>query len=498
MSERGEGFLRFFLLNRATFFIMNEKKGKFMGKDKQLIKNTLILAIGMVLPKIFTVLTIPIYSSYLNVEEFGGVDYVTTIILGLVVPVLTLQLENGVFRYLIDAKNEEQKKRYISTGYFLVLLLSLISMVVMYFIPINGLNTPMLRIVLSVYVGIETLILFFRNVVRGLGKNAQYALNSIISVVVNFIMMVITMMVLKAGVDGYMLSLLVPDIVALAYLIWHEKLHRYIRLRYFDQEYLGKLLRYSLPLIPNAISWFVINFSDKVIIVAILGQAAQGIYATAYKIPNMFNMFYQAFNLAWTESASRNANKSGQEKYYSRMFAQLFKLLSGGVLLLIAFSPFVFKVLVRGASYFEAINYMPLLIVSTYLSCIAAFYGSVYVVCKESKKAGVTSFIAAAVNLVVHFALITWLGLHAAVISTFVSFLVLTLYRAYDINKHYYRIKYNYRLIIFVAIMTILQVCLYYVDNLYVMLLNMLLSVIVAWFINQKLIKQILRKLIHR
>ena len=84
-------------------------------------------------------------------------------------------------------------------------------------------------------------------------------------------------------------------------------------------------------------------------------------------------------------------------------------------------------------------NYMPLLIVSTYLSCIAAFYGSVYVVCKESKKAGVTSFIAAVVNLVVHFALITWLGLHAAVISTFVSFLVLTLYRAYDINKHYYK-----------------------------------------------------------
>lgn len=469
-----------------------------MSRDKQLFKNTIILAIGMVLPKIFTILTIPIYSSYLNVEEFGGVDFVTTIILGLVVPILTLQLENGVFRFLIEAKTEREKKHYISTSYYLVLVLSLIAMGVMYFIPVAGLNTPSLRVVLAIYVAVETLILFFRNVVRGLGKNGQYALNSIISVVVNFVMMVITMMVLKIGVYGYMLSLLIPDVVALLYLVFKEKLYKYIGLKYVDMDYLGKLLRYSLPLIPNAISWFVINFSDKVIIVSLLGQAAQGIYATAYKIPNMFNMFYQAFNLAWTESASRNADRKGLEKYYSRMFAQLFKLLSAGAMLLIAFAPFVFKVLVQGESYFAAIEYMPLLIVSTYLSCMAAFYGSIYVAAKESKKAGVTSFVAAIVNLVVHFGLITWLGLHAAVISTFVSFLVLTLYRAYDINQHYYRIRYNYRVIILVIILMSLLVGLYYIDSLSINLLAMFISIVMSLFLNEKIIKMILRKLMRR
>ena len=84
-----------------------------MKKNRELLKNTLILSIGMVLPKIFTVLTIPIYSSYLDVAQFGVVDYVTTIILGLAVPVLTLQLENGVFRYLIDSKSEEEKQKNI-------------------------------------------------------------------------------------------------------------------------------------------------------------------------------------------------------------------------------------------------------------------------------------------------------------------------------------------------------------------------------------------------
>ena len=469
-----------------------------MNKNKQLLKNTIILAIGMVLPKVFTVLTIPIYSSYLNVEEFGGVDFVTTIILGLVVPILTLQLENGVFRFLIDAKSSEDKKKYISSSFFIVFALSLIAMIVMYFIPVSGLNTPELKIILSLYVATETLILFFRNVIRGLGNNIQYALNSIISVVVNFVMLVITMMVFKMGVFGYMLSLLVPDIVAVVFLVLKEKLYRYIRIRYISMEYLGNLLHYSLPLIPNAVSWFVINFSDKVIIITFLGQAAQGIFATAHKIPNMFNMFYQAFSLAWTESAARNADQKGIEKYYSRMFNELLKLLSAGVLLLVAFSELIFNILVRSPEYYDAVNYMPLLIVATYLSCLAAFYGSIYVACRASKKAGTTSFLAAVVNLAVHFALIKFVGLYAAAISTLVSFLVLTIYRAVDINKHYYHIRYNFRLIGLLVILFTMSIAFYYLDNIYLTVINMVLSIVMAWFLNERLIKKVLRKVIAR
>ena len=469
-----------------------------MKKNRELLKNTLILSIGMVLPKIFTVLTIPIYSSYLDVAQFGVVDYVTTIILGLAVPVLTLQLENGVFRYLIDSKSEEEKQKNISTSFFIVFLLSLLSMIVMYFIPVDGLNTSLSRAILAIYVAVETLILYVRNVVRGLGNNGRYAFSSIISVVVNFVMLVIMMMVLKAGMIGYLLALLVPDIVSLVYLLFSEKIYHYIRFRYFDYDYLKRLLHYSLPLIPNAVSWFIINFSDKIIILSLLGAAAQGIYATANKIPNMFNMFYQAFSLAWTESAARNADKKGIEKYYSRMFNALFKVLSGGVGLLIAFAKLAFYILVHNPDYYDAINYMPLLIVSTYLSCIAAFYGSIYVACKASKKAGLTSFFAAVINLAVHFALIKSVGLHAAAISTFVSFLVLTLYRAIDINLNYYHLHYNFRMICLVSVMIILFVAAYYINLLPVMIISMVISIWLAWFLNEKMIMQILHRFIKR
>lgn len=467
-----------------------------MKKNGQLLKNTLILTVGMVLPKIFTVLTIPIYSAYLATEEFGSVDYITTLILSLVVPIITLQLENGVFRYLIDAKTKEDKTRYISMAFFVIVFFTFITMGIMYFIPIEGINTPLLHLIISAYIGIETFILFFRNVIRGLGNNTVYAMSSIVSVVVNFIMMVITMMVFKMGVLGMLLSLLFADVFSLLFILISAHVLQYIKIRGFNQDYLGKLLRYSLPLIPNTISWFIINISDKTIIMWFLDAAASGIYATAYKIPNMFNMFYSAFNLAWTETASRNANQDGMSHYYSRMFGQLFKILSAGALGLLAFSKIAFYILVRGEQYYDAINYMPLLIVSTYLSCIASFYGSIYIACKESKKTGISSMLAAVINLTVHFALIKYIQINAAVISTFVSFLVITLYRAYDINKHHYKLHYNKRIIMLVIILMIIEIILYYQSSYIALIINMLISVYMAYFLNEKMIKKILRRII--
>lgn len=466
-----------------------------MKKDRQLLKNTIILTIGMVLPKIITVLTIPIYSAYLKSAEFGSVDYITTLILSLIVPIVTLQLENGVFRFLIEAKTKEEKSKYISTAFVIISIFTLIAMVITYFVPVEGLTGVSTHLLLALYVGIETYILFFKNVVRGLGNNVTYALSSIISVVAYFVLMVVTMMIFKMGIVGMLISLLACDAISLLFILMRANIFKYIRLNQFDYDYLGKLLRYSLPLIPNTISWFVINISDKTIIMWFLDAAASGIYATAYKIPNMFNIFYSAFNLAWTESASRNANKVGMSRYYSRMFSQLFKILTAGLLLLLSFSKIAFYILVRSNEYYQAINYMPLLIVSTYLSCIASFYGSIYIACKESKKTGVSSMIAAVINLVVHLLLINFIGVNAAVISTFISFLVITIYRGYDINKNHYHIHYNWRLIGFTVVLTVLEILMYYQNNIIYALINILLSLYMSYFLNEKMIKDLLSKL---
>ncbi len=468
-----------------------------MKNNKSLLKNTIILTAGMVLPKLFTVLTIPIYSSYLNSTEFGNIDYVTTLILSLVVPIITLQLENGVFRFLIDAKNKNEKIKYISSAFWVISLFTLLTMGLTFLIPLPGISTYAQKIIISFYIGVETYILFFRNVIRGLGNNTVYALSSIVSVIVNFMMMMITIMYFRLGALGMLLSLLLADVVSLIFVVIKGNVLPLVKFSGVDKVYLSRLLNYSLPLIPNTISWFIINLSDKTIIMSFLNASASGIYATAYKIPNIFNMFYSAFNLAWTEDASRNANKKGMSRYYSKMFNKMFKILSAGVLLLISFSKIIFFILVRGKEYYSAINYMPLLIISTYLSCIASFYGSIYIACKDPKKTGFSSIIAAIVNLIVHFSLIRLVGLYAAAISTFISFLVLTLYRGIDIQLHHYQIRYNIRLISFICVLIILEIILYFNSSYIALMINILISLYVCYFLHQNMIKRIKGKIIN-
>lgn len=113
------------------------------------------------------------------------------------------------------------------------------------------------------------------------------------------------------------------------------------------------------------------------------------------------------------------------------------------MLVLISFTPILFAILVRG-SYEESYNQIPLIYIGVFFSSISSFFGSIYIAKKATVEVGVSSIIAAVVNCVINFTLIKWIGLYAASISTIVAYLILALYRGFDINRRGYA-KINYR-----------------------------------------------------
>ena len=58
--------------------------------------------------------------------QFGQLDLVTTTILSFIVPLCTLQLEQALFRFLVDAKNQREQKSVITNGYTMIFSLMLI------------------------------------------------------------------------------------------------------------------------------------------------------------------------------------------------------------------------------------------------------------------------------------------------------------------------------------------------------------------------------------
>ena len=87
------------------------------------------------------------------------------------------------------------------------------------------------------------------------------------------------------------------------------------------------------------------------------------------------------------------------------------------------------------STYEGAWQPVALLSFANFFSCIGAFFGTTYVVTKESKKAFLTTAIGAVVNIVLTLVLVPVMGIMGAAAATVVSYVVIALVRARDTRK---------------------------------------------------------------
>ena len=123
---------------------------------------------------------------------------------------------------------------------------------------------------------------------------------------------------------------------------------------------------------------------------------------------------------------------------------------------------------------------------------IVGLLGVVYVATKKTIEIAKTTFIAAAINIVVNLLLIKNLGLYAASISTFISYLIAMLYRLYD-SKKYLSLSFNYRNIILIFVVTIISTIIYYLRNNLISWIFLLIFILIALYLNKAMLKSFLQ-----
>lgn len=69
-----------------------------MEREKALAKNTIIIGFGTFLPKVASIITLPIVTGSLTKAEYGTYDLLLTLI-SLVLPLATLQIQTAAFRF---------------------------------------------------------------------------------------------------------------------------------------------------------------------------------------------------------------------------------------------------------------------------------------------------------------------------------------------------------------------------------------------------------------
>ena len=105
-----------------------------MSREKALVKNSAIISVGTFLPKLVSLITLPIVTAGLNKTEYGTYDLITVCVL-LVLPVATLQMQAAAFRYLVTARgNRQEQDRIITNIAFFTVPVCIGALMILYFI----------------------------------------------------------------------------------------------------------------------------------------------------------------------------------------------------------------------------------------------------------------------------------------------------------------------------------------------------------------------------
>ena len=144
---------------------------------------------------------------------------------------------------------------------------------------------------------------------------------------------------------------------------------------------------------------------------------------------------------------------------------------------------------------------MPILYIAVLFATISSYLGGIYIAHMKTKEIGITTTLAAGTNFLINILFVKRIGIYAASLSTLISYLWLSVYRMYDVQK-FQKIRFNYpriaSLTLILAVMSFVCFC----RNLYFDLGNMLFSVIFAFLLNRKIVlaacNTFMKKVFHK
>lgn len=404
-----------------------------MNKYKTLLSNTLLISIGTFGSKILVFFMVRFYTGYLTPSDYGTADLITQTA-NLLFPVISLGITDGVFRYALD--NLRGRRSIFTVGFTVITAGALMFLLII----------PLLNLV-DEFKGYIWLIVIYTmascyhslcsQFIRARGNTALFAVQGIINTALVIILNILFLAVLKIGITGYVLSVVLADFLCTVFLFVKERLWTQFT-PHPRRTAFYKMLRYSIPLIPATIFWWITSVSDRYMVNGFIGSTANGIYSVSYKIPTVLTIVSSIFMQAWQFSAVTESH--GDRREHVDFFTNVWRSFQAVMFLagsfIIAFAKPAIKLL-STEEYYSAWQYVPLLSVSMIFTAFVSFTGTVYVVTKQSGISFLTAMAGAVVNIVLNLLLIpSPLGVQGAAIATFVSYFAVFIIRAVNARKY--------------------------------------------------------------
>lgn len=400
------------------------------SKYKNLLKDTMIFALGSFGSKVILFFLVPLYTNYLTADEYGIADLISTFS-QLIIPITSLMISSAVIRF---GMMKSEKSEDVIVNAFCVIGFSIVTTFLIVFLlgwyaPVTEWRWYLfIQVILSNIVEIEKTYLKVKN------KNKIFSIISILQTLILAITNILLLTMFNQGVRGYIIANIAGALVGVIIAFFAGNLYNDLSKGSFNMNLLKKMITYSFPLIFGNISWWFIHSSDKIMIQAMLSTSALGIYTVATKIPSLINVIIAIFSQAWGISSIKEIESTKETDFISSVFNLYSTMVFGAAILLITFIKPFMNVYV-GNNFKDSWVYTPLLLAAAAFFSLSVFISSLYSALQKTKNDMWTTILCAVINLIVNYIGISFLGVWGAIIGTVTAYFICSVVRIIDINR---------------------------------------------------------------
>jgi O-antigen/teichoic acid export membrane protein len=403
-----------------------------MDKRASLGKNVIILGLGTSLSKVMSVLLVGLYTAHLTTEEFGYYGILITVI-SMAAPMVTLQITDALYRHLLDARDDGDVSRSVTAAFLVVgtgLTIAIIALVI-----INIIADISLGWILPGYLAASVMLVFYQQTARGLKRNAVFSISGVVYTGVMLAANIVFIVVLGMGVEALLLSTIIADVVAIVFIEIKVGVLRRFNIYGFDILLVKSMCRYSVPLLPNAVMWWLLLAFNRYAILYFEGLDANGLFEAASKFPTLLITMFNVFSLAWQENAITEYESANRNEYYTKTFRMYVRLLAGGLLLLLPATRHIVFFLLN-ERYHEAWRLIPFLYLGSIFQAFSYFYAATYMGAKKTLGAFTTTLIGVGGGIAVCLLTMPVLGAQAASLAHMTAFFITWIIRAFHTRKY--------------------------------------------------------------
>ncbi|PTV93031.1 O-antigen/teichoic acid export membrane protein [Halanaerobium saccharolyticum] len=375
--------------------------------------------------KAMAFISVPIFTRLLTPDEYGILAIFTSII-SIATIFFGLNFSGSVARYYHE--EEKQFGAFISSNILFLLLFNILLLYIinLFKVKISNLieievNIFMLAVIVSVF---NIPLKMFLSYLQTSKQSKRY---SILSVSKSVSMLVISIIWVYMLTDKRYLGRMYGQLVVYG-ILFIVAIFYFIKLSKFKFEF--KYVKYSLilgiPLIPHALSGFILSYFDRIAINQITGSSDTGLYSFAYNIGMIMNVVVMAMNKAWVPIFFDNLKENNFNKINDLAF-NYSKYIFMAAISLILFSKEIVMVL-ADERYYSALDLVPIIILSYVFVFFYTLFANYSFYRKKTVLISTATLLAGFINVGLNYWLIPKFGYIAAAYTTLVSYAILFLF----------------------------------------------------------------------